>query len=154
MATKAKAGRPSAFKPEYCEQARKLCLLGLIDKELAEYFEVSEQTLNTWKHAHPEFLESLKKGKQFADAEVSASLYQRAVGYEHDDTALHVVDKVVVATPIRKIYPPETVAAIFWLKNRQLGKWRDKVEQDVKVTHRTLAEELAELNAKSDAAGH
>lgn len=150
---KAKVGRPSAFKPEYCEQARKLCLLGLIDKELAEYFEVAESTLNKWKLDHPEFSESLKKGKQIADAEVSASLYHRAVGYEHDDIDIRVIDSVVVKTDIRKIYPPETVAAIFWLKNRQLGKWRDKVEQDVKVTHRTLAEELAELNAKSNPAG-
>jgi hypothetical protein len=23
------------------------------------------------------------------------------------------------------------VAAIFWLKNRQRGKWRDKIEQEV-----------------------
>lgn len=146
--------RPSKFKPEYCEQARKLCLLGHTDKELSEFFEVSESTLNKWKLDYPEFSEALKSGKHVADANVAASLYRRAIGYEHEDTALHVVDKVVVATPITKVYPPETVACIFWLKNRQLGKWRDRVDQNVQVTQRTLAEELAELNAKSGTTGH
>lgn len=51
-----KIGRPSAYKPEYAEQARKLCLLGHTDAELASFFEVSEQTINAWKHAHPDFL--------------------------------------------------------------------------------------------------
>lgn len=146
--------RPSLFKPEYPEQARKLCLLGATDKELADFFHVTESTLNLWKTKHPEFSESLKKGKQFADAEVAASLYQRAIGYSHPDVDIRAIDGKVVKTKITKVYPPETVAAIFWLKNRQLGKWRDKVEQDVKVTHRSLADELAELNAQSNAAGH
>lgn len=147
-------GRPSAFKEEYIERVHKLSLLGATDKELANFFEVSEATLNTWKKKYPAFLEAIKKGKDDADADVVKSLYRRAMGYEHDDVDIRVVDGAVVKTPIKKYYPPETVACIFWLKNRQLGKWRDKVEQDVKITTRTLAEELAELNAKSDPAGH
>jgi hypothetical protein len=35
--------------------------------------------------------------------------------------------------PYQEHYPPDTVAAIFWLKNRQKEKWRDKQEVD----HRT-----------------
>jgi hypothetical protein len=35
-------GRPTSYKAEYAAQALKLCKLGLTDKELAEYFEVSE----------------------------------------------------------------------------------------------------------------
>lgn len=31
-------GRPSLFRPEYVEQARKLCLLGATDRELADFF--------------------------------------------------------------------------------------------------------------------
>lgn len=34
------AGRPTLFKPEYIEQAKKLALLGATDKELADFFEV------------------------------------------------------------------------------------------------------------------
>jgi DNA-binding XRE family transcriptional regulator len=123
--------RPSSYKAEYAEQARKLCLLGATDKELADFFEVSEQTVNAWKSAHAEFLESIKKGKSQADSEVADKLYRRACGYEHPEIDLRVVGGEIVETPITKIYAPDTVAAIFWLKNRQRGKWRDKIEQEV-----------------------
>jgi DNA-binding XRE family transcriptional regulator len=123
--------RPSSYKAEYAEQARKLCLLGATDKELADFFEVSEQTVNAWKSAHAEFLESIKKGKSQADSEVADKLYRRACGYEHPEVDLRVVNGEIVETPITKIYAPDTVAAIFWLKNRQRGKWRDKIEQEV-----------------------
>jgi hypothetical protein len=36
----------------------------------------------------------------------------------------------IVMTPTVKRYPPDTAAAIFWLKNRQRAKWRDKIEHD------------------------
>jgi hypothetical protein len=36
--------------------------------------------------------------------------------------------------PTTKHYPPDTAAAIIWLKNRQPERWRDKIEQEVKVT--------------------
>ncbi|SER50749.1 MULTISPECIES: transposase [Pseudomonas] len=124
-------GRPTSYKAEYAAQALKLCKLGLTDKELAEYFEVSEQTLNAWKKAHPAFLESLKGGKTLADAEVASKLFHRATGYEHEDTDIRVVNGEIIQTPIIKHYPPDTTAAIFWLKNRQPAKWRDKpVESD------------------------
>lgn len=67
---KKKRGRKSAYQKEYANQALKLCLLGATDKELADFFSVSEQTLNKWKKDYPEFLESLKKGKNIADANV------------------------------------------------------------------------------------
>lgn len=121
-------GRPSRYKPEFADQAKKLCKLGMIDKELAEFFGVSEQTLNAWKKAHPEFLESLKGGKALADAEVAAKLFHRATGYEHPDSDIKVINNKVVITPMVKHYPPDTTAAIFWLKNRQPKKWRDKPE--------------------------
>lgn len=121
-------GRPTSYKAEYAAQALKLCKLGLTDKELAEYFEVSEQTLNAWKKAHPAFLESLKGGKTLADAEVASKLFHRATGYSHDDLDIRVVNGEIIQTPIIKHYPPDTTAAIFWLKNRQRNKWRDKPE--------------------------
>ncbi|EAA3705864.1 terminase [Salmonella enterica subsp. enterica serovar Newport] len=123
-----KIGRPSAYKPEYAEQARKLCLLGHTDAELASFFDVSEQTINAWKHAHPDFLESIKKGKAVADSEVAAKLFHRATGYEHPEDDIRAVDGSIVITPTVKHYPPDTTAAIFWLKNRQRDKWRDKQE--------------------------
>ena len=121
-------GRPTKYRPEYALQAEKLCKLGLTDKEMAGFFEVSEQTINTWKHQYPEFLESLKDGKTMADAEVASKLFHRATGYEHPEDDIRAVNGVITITPMVKHYPPDTTAAIFWLKNRQPALWRDKRE--------------------------
>lgn len=130
-ATKRPIRRPTKYKPEYAEQARKLCLLGATDAEMADFFNVTETTINNWKNDFPEFFESIKKGKLLADANVADRLYQRAMGYEAPDVDIRVVDGQIIETPLTKYYPPDTPAAIFWLKNRQKAKWRDKVENEV-----------------------
>lgn len=126
------AGRPTEYKEDYAEKAYKLCLLGATDKQLADFFEVSEQTINTWKQAHPEFLESLRLGKDEADANVANSLYRRALGYSHDAVKIvaNATTKEEHIVPYTEHYPPDTTACIFWLKNRQKNKWRDKTEQE------------------------
>lgn len=122
--------RPSSYKDEYAEQARKLCRLGLIDKEIAEFFGVSEQTINAWKLKSEEFLEALKDGKTFADAQVADKLFHRATGYSHPDVDIRVIDGQIVQTPLVKHYAPDTTACIFWLKNRDKARWRDKLETE------------------------
>lgn len=120
--------RPTKYQEAYAEQARKLCLLGYTDADLADFFEVSESTINTWKIEHSKFLESIKKGKAVADGDVAEKLFHRATGYEHPEDDIRVVDGSIVITPTIKHYPPDTTAAIFWLKNRQSKAWRDKQE--------------------------
>lgn len=119
-------GRPSKYKPEFVEQARKLVQLGATDAELADFFEVAISTVSLWKVQHEEFSEALKLGKEISDKRVEESLYHRAMGYSHEDTDIRVIDGCVVETPIIKHYPPDTTAAIFWLKNRKPTDWRDK----------------------------
>lgn len=121
------------FKPEYVEQAKKLCLLGAIDEEIADFFEVHPATLYRWKHAHPEFAEALKIGKAAADERVERALYQKAVGYEQDDTKIFQHEGEPVYAPFKKKYAPDTTAMIFWLKNRKPKDWRDK--QEIENTH-------------------
>jgi hypothetical protein len=134
------AGRPSKYRPEFAKQVEKLCKLGATDKEISDFFSISESTLNEWKKGHEEFSESIKSGKTLADANVADRLYQRAMGFEHDSEEIKVVSdgtgrgSSIERVAIRKIYPPDTIAAIFWLKNRQKEKWRDKSEVDNNVT--------------------
>ncbi|CAH3349754.1 hypothetical protein AI2602V1_3496 [Citrobacter freundii] len=123
--------RPTKYQKAYAEQARKLCLLGYTDAELADFFEVSEATINNWKLEHSEFLESIKKGKAIADGDVTDRLYQRAMGFVAPDVDIRVIGNKIVETPLDKYYPPDTAAAIFWLKNRQKDKWRDKHDHEV-----------------------
>jgi hypothetical protein len=116
------AGRPTDYREEYAEQARKLCLLGATDAELGDFFEVSEQTINSWKKEHPAFLESIRDGKEKADADVAEALYNRALGYEWTD---EYVRKDGEVGSITRQVPPDTKAASLWLRNRQPKKWRD-----------------------------
>lgn len=144
MTEKHAGGRPTEYREEYNEQARKLCLLGATDKELADFFEVSEVTINAWKNKHPEFLKSLKDGKLLADAEIANKLYHRAKGYQHEDVDIKVIDGQIVMTDLVKHYPPDTTAAIFWLKNRDPKRWRDKqdIEHSGKIGTDLSDEEL------------
>lgn len=143
-------GRKSEYREEYAEQALKLCLLGATDKEIAEFFSVSEQTLNSWKKKFPQFLESLKKGKAVADANVASRLYSRAIGYDARATKFATNEgKITDKVEYTEHYPPDTTAAIFWLKNRQPGKWRDKKEVENQVK---LGDELESMSDEELAA--
>lgn len=122
-------GRPTKYLVSFIPQAYKLSLLGATDKDLADFFEIAESTLNEWKIKYPKFSESIKKGKQIADGEVADKLFKRATGYEHPDIDIKVVRGKIVKTKLTKHYPPDPVSMIFWLKNRQKKKWRDKFEQ-------------------------
>jgi hypothetical protein len=118
-------GRPSCYTDKYASQAYKLALLGATDKEMGDFFDVCEATINNWKHAFPEFLESIKKGKIQADANVAERLYLRAMGYEHPETKVFCSEGEIVTYDVVKFYPPDTGAAMAWLKNRQPKTWRD-----------------------------
>jgi hypothetical protein len=92
---------------------------GLKDDEIANVLGITERTAHRWKKLHPEFAEALAGGKRPADSAVAAALYRRATGYV-DEAGKH--------------HPPDTVACIFWLKNRRPEAWREKVEVEQQHT--------------------
>jgi len=125
-------GRPSKYKTEYAQKAYKLCLLGATDKDMADFFEVAEDTIYEWKKVHQEFSETLKRGKLEADAVIAQKLYHRAKGYEHKELITATFQgQITDMREVTKHYPPDTTAAIFWLKNRQPRQWRDRQEIDL-----------------------
>jgi hypothetical protein len=130
---KAKRGRPVRYRPEYAEQAYKLCLLGATDKDMADFFSVAERTIIRWRDAHDDFCQSIKRGKSVADANVAHALYHRAIGCSHPDVHVSNFQGQITVTELTKHYPPDTAAAFIWLKNRQPHKWRDKVEVESEV---------------------
>lgn len=119
-------GRPTKYKQEYNDLAFKFCLMGATDAKLAEFFDVTETTVNNWKIEYPSFFESIKKGREKADAEIANALYHRAKGYSHTEEKIFCSDGEIVKTETVKHYPPDTAAAFIWLKNRQ--KWQDRHE--------------------------
>jgi hypothetical protein len=120
-------GRPAKPSAEL-SQVEVIASLGLTDAEIAVVLRVSERTLNYWKK-DTEFLQSLKRGKIKADFKVTQSLYQKAIGYKAVDKHGNQID-----------VPGDTTAMIFWLKNRQPDRWRDKHELDVPGVEKALYE--------------
>ena len=151
---KSAGGRPTRYRKEFAEQARKLCLLGATDRDLAGFFGVSEQTVNAWKQRHREFLESIRAGKDLADADVAERLYERAMGYSHDAVKIFADaktgDKHVVE--YRKHYPPDATAARFWLTNRQPERWRNKQDVEVEPSD-ALTDLLQSIDGRTKAIG-
>lgn len=123
--------RPTDYKPEYAEQARKLCLLGFTDIDMADFFGVNVSTITRWKKRFPEFCASIKDGKQVADANVADSLYKRAIGIEYKEKKLKDDGQKTIQEVTVKYIPPDTGAAAFWLKNRQPDMWRDRRQTEV-----------------------
>ncbi len=122
-------GRDTLYDPSMNDQTRKLALLGCTDKQIADFFEVDESTINRWKKRHPAFCQSLNEGKIIADAEVADCLFRRAKG----ETL--VVEKAVKGPggryeviTVKQYVPADSGAAKLWLTNRQPEKWRDKRE--------------------------
>ncbi len=152
------AGRPTDYKPEYAEQARKLCELGATDFELARFFDVDTSTIYRWRHAHAEFCEGVIAGKDFADDRVERAFYNRAVGYSFEAEKIFHTDGRVTRADYVEHVPPDPSAALNWLKNRRGEKWRDKVDHehsgsisiaDIIATRRQRVEALDEPEVTS-----
>jgi len=142
-------GRPTKYKDEYVDLAYKYCLLSATDNDLAKFFEVDVATVNKWKIDHPEFYDSIKRGKEIADAQVASRLYKRAIGYERKEDKIFQFKGEPVVVPTEVHYQPDTTAAIFWLKNRQPSKWRDT--QNIELTGANGGPiEVQSINAMSD----
>jgi hypothetical protein len=120
----------SNFRTEHIEMARKLAKLGAIDAEIADFIGVTLRTFHTWKGEHPELMAALEVGKVEADNRVKRSLYQRAVGYTYPSEKVFSYKGEVVRAEIDVHVPPDTTAAIFWLKNRDKENWRDVQHHD------------------------
>lgn len=125
-------GPPTLHRPEYDEQAYKLCLLGATLDELADFFGVCAKTVDNWVVKHPEFADAVRRGRMQADANVAERLYERARGYSHEAVKIFMPPGGgdPVYAPYIEHYPPDTAAASLWLRNRQPQRWRDKQEID------------------------
>jgi|FEC22Drversion2_1045045.scaffolds.fasta_scaffold01421_7 hypothetical protein len=119
-------GRPTLYRPDYCELARNYCLLGATNEDLAGFFEVAPRTIDNWIAAHPDFAAAVREARVVADARVARCLYERAVGYEHKvtRTVLHQGREHTLTDTVH--LPPDTRACIFWLRNRQRRLWSDR----------------------------
>ena len=98
---------------------------GLTQQQIADNLGINVDTLIEYKKKYPDFSNALKKGKEVIDFEVENALLKRALGYEYEE---ETYENGILTKKVKKQVPPDTTAQIFWLKNRQVKKWRDKVE--------------------------
>jgi hypothetical protein len=115
-----KRGRKSVFRPEYVLIAKACARFGAIEEEIADELHINHATLDNWKKKYPEFLGALKAGKEASDDRVENSLYRLAIGWNGQ--------------------PPNTTAAIFWLKNRRPDRWRDVQHLDQVTGHYIISD--------------
>lgn len=158
---KGKAGRIGLWKDVMLEQAYKLTSqLGATDDDLAEFFGVSVHTITFWKRNKPEFMKCLEEGKAMADQRVVKSLYQRCIGYEHED--VHILSNRVkvfeenedgkcvlvkehteaLLVPIVKHYPPDSYAALKWLAIRDRANWTEVKEAKITSTINVMLQNM------------
>ncbi|MES1976333.1 MAG: helix-turn-helix domain-containing protein [Pseudomonadota bacterium] len=119
------------YEPAFADQARRLCRLGATDEELAEYFGVCVRTIYRWRNTHEAFARAVTVGKEHADRRVKRALYAHACGCTVERVT--IFNRAVGPGPVSARYtvdlPPDSRAALQWLRVRRPGKWRE-VEED------------------------
>lgn len=110
---------------------------GIEDKEIAEKMGIDYSTIFRWLKKNESFREKYEEGEKLASAKVQRSLYERATGYEKEEVDTKISydkdgnPKPVTITKKIKHIPGDIQAIIFWLKNREPGYWKDKVEAEI-----------------------
>ena len=127
----AKRIQPDDCKPALCDLARKFCMLGATDDDLPGLLDVEPGTFARWLAEVPKFAAALKQGREIADATAAERLFARAIGYSQEAVKIMQSGGEPRHVTYTEHYPPDTTALIFWLKNRQPARWRDKVAPPV-----------------------
>jgi hypothetical protein len=91
-------GRPTDYRPEYCERAMELGRTGASKVEIAVELDVDRKSLDRWAEAHPEFCRALtraielsqvwweRKGRENLEADrFQASMWSRSMAARFPD---------------------------------------------------------------------
>jgi DNA-directed RNA polymerase specialized sigma24 family protein len=126
-----RTGRPTLYRPELCVLVYKMAVHGLTDAQIADFLCVPVDTYHRWKSRHRDFREAIRRGKEYADANVAVALYNRARGYSQPAVKILNSPTGIVRVEYVEHFPPDTNAAKFWLANRHPDKRRNR--RDVMV---------------------
>lgn len=113
---------------------------GYTDEQIAKKMGIVSSTFYLYKGRYSEIAEALKKGKEVADYEVENSLFKSACGYWYEEIQQEKLwstelNKLITVKEksVRKFIPPNPTSQIFWLKNRNPDKWKDKREETIET---------------------
>lgn len=112
---------------------------GLTDEQIADNIGIRRETLYDWKKKYPHISNALKRGKDVVDIQVENALLNKAQGITKTlikpikiktvtyDNGKRVKEEERIEYAEEEVFvPPDTVAQIFWLKNRKPNTWKDK----------------------------
>ena len=103
------AGRPTKYKPEFCDTVVEVGAKGDTLAAMAEACDVDRSTINDWMDQHPEFSRAVKRGLQ------KAQVWWEQKGKE---------------ATVGEVDGFNATSYIFNMKNRFKDDWRDKHEVD------------------------
>lgn len=142
-----KNGPDPKYKPEFNNMAYIACKEGgFTDIKLAALFNVSRSLVYVWKNDYPDFKAATIRGKdEFDTLNVEGDLLKNARGFKYTETTKEPVETVIrdkngkavsienvltITKIVRKFKVPSTTAQIYWLKNRDRTRWKDKLDID------------------------
>lgn len=102
-------GRPTKYKPEFCERVLECGAEGMGKCEIAAELDIHYETFEAWQEKHPEFSEAVK-----------AALRKSQAWWEKNGR---------IAT-FGGCDGFNATSFIFNMKNRFKDDWRDKIEQE------------------------
>jgi len=104
-------------------------------------------TLYRWKAEHPAFSRAFTWEGRSRRHRVERSLYSRAVGYDYFAEKPVMTRHGQKTMRYRAHIPPDTAAAVWYLKNRRPDRWCDSFRHEHVATPYDGIEDAAELRA-------
>lgn len=106
MDEKRKRGRPSNYRPDFCDRAKAIGAEGASLTEIGVRLGISHQCQHEWAQKHPEFGEALKEARRLSQAWWEQKGREKTFNSEGFNATSY----------------------IFQMKNRFPADWRDRVE--------------------------
>lgn len=111
------------FTPERKAQAIRMKEIGMTDAQIIHALGCGRTTFYRAKQNDPEFQKAYEEADNMQVEAVERSLYQRSMGSILPEDKVTATGEIV---RVLKHYPPDTAAAIFYLKNKRPEQWTDK----------------------------
>lgn len=145
----AKIGRPTSYQTYMLPIVRSMAKAGCTEWDIAEGLGIDTSTLWMWKSKYPRFSNALELGKKQSTKRVERALYHRAVGYTHKAEKVFNDKGKILKTEITEHLPPDTNAAIFWLKNKKPEAWQDRSSVDMTGSINLVAQTLSNARQRA-----
>jgi AcrR family transcriptional regulator len=126
-------GRPTQYLAAYPKTCAFMAGRGATIAEMADACSVTTRTFYRWMNRYPELYEAVYKAQtEVFNPRVERALAELAAGFEVDvEEVFFDKDGEEHRYTVRKYYPPNVTAGIYWTKNHLPNKYRDMQRVDV-----------------------